>query len=62
MSTLKMRYTDEHGTVSELEFDGSRTEEIMDRCAAKFCSALTAADHVRFAAIVKRWNGQEEGK
>jgi hypothetical protein len=59
MSTLQMRYTDEHGTVSALEFDGARTEEIMDRCAAKFCEPLTAEDSVRFAEMMKRWNGQE---
>jgi hypothetical protein len=58
MSTLHMRYKDEHGTVSDLEFDGARTEEIMDRCAAKFCEPMPAEDHVRFAAIVKRY-GQE---
>jgi hypothetical protein len=56
-----MRYTDEHGVTSELQFDGSRTEEIMDRCAAKFCAPMSAEDHVRFAATVKRY-GQEGRK
>ena len=53
MSTLRMRYTDESGNVRELEFDGSRTEEIMDRCAARFCAPLTREDVARFKQIAE---------
>ena len=61
MSTLRMRYTDEHGHLQLLEFDGSRTEEIMDRCAARFCAPLTHEDSLRYKQIVERFPAPRKG-
>ena len=51
---LKMRYT-VNGVSQDYTFPAERTEEILQRCADKFCTKLTAEDLVRFADIVKRY-------
>jgi hypothetical protein len=52
--TLKMRFT-QNGATKDLEFPPERTEEILQRCADKFCAKLTAEDLVRFADIQRRY-------
>jgi hypothetical protein len=52
--TLKMRFT-QNGATKYLEFPSERTEEILQRCADKFCAKLTAEDLVRFADIQRRY-------
>jgi hypothetical protein len=52
--TLKMRYT-QNGATKVFEFPSERTEEILQRCADKFCAKLTAEDLIRFQDILRRY-------
>jgi hypothetical protein len=52
--TLKMRYT-QNGATKYLEFPSERTEEILQRCADRFCEKLTAEDLIRFQDILRRY-------